>query len=193
MLDVSHRKADKVHRAMSSIKRVFKSRQSAKEDNLPRQRSLEDAIIYSDNAAKIAAKLSGRAVQVTLHGERDGHSVEIDRILANVKGKGKQRALIQDGSTFNIQSTSFAAGPIRTRSSVPESSRRESNAPDSLLPHAPPTPADSLVATPTTSHDIIRAGESSSSAANNAPPLSRNPYSNENYPKFAGIPKATRV
>ncbi|PVH75815.1 hypothetical protein DL98DRAFT_643447 [Cadophora sp. DSE1049] len=200
MLDVSHKKADKVHRAVGRIKGVFKSRQRTKahhyltlEDNLPRQRSLEDAIIFSDHAAKIAAKLSGRVVQVTLHGERDRKGVEIDGMVASVKGKGKQRAPIQDESTFNIQPTSFAPGPSRTRSSIPQPSRTAPNAPDSLLPRAPPTPEDSLVATPTTSHDIPREGESSISAPNKAPPLSRNPYSDENYPKFAGIPMATTL
>ena len=212
MLDVSHRKADKVHRAIRSIKRVFKSKQRAKgsfiasicmlspahrylalEDNLPRQRSLEDAIIYCDNAAKIAAKLNGRVVQMALHGQRDENGGEHVKVIATVKGKGKQRMPVQDETTYSVQTTSFVPSPSRSRSIISQPLRRGPIRPGSLFSGYPPTPDDSLVPTPTTSHDIVRAGESSSSAANNGPPPSWSPYSDDNYPKYPAIPMIASV
>lgn len=168
-------------------------RYRAPEDNLPRQRSLEDAIIYCDNAAKIAAKLNGRVVQMTLNGERDENGGENVELLATVKGKGKQRAPLQDDIAFNIQTTGSAPGPSRSRSINSQPLRRGPIRPGPLFSGYPPTPDDSLVPTPTTSHDNVRVGESSSSATNNAPPPSWNTYSDESYPKFAVIPMGASV
>ncbi|KAH9206450.1 hypothetical protein DL95DRAFT_469628 [Leptodontidium sp. 2 PMI_412] len=165
MLDPSHRKADKVHWGIKKLKGIFKSKRRLGEKEFPKQRSLEQAIINIDHAAKIAAKLqSCQKGNLTL---LPRPNMDSTAPTFAARQKGKQRA----GSE---EQDEFMAGPSTI-------GRRPHFARSAQMPTlTPPTPDDSQSVTPTTSNDLVMDQDTSVGRKETLPSLGRNVYQEDN-------------